>query len=62
MTAQDFNTLSTIAGSLSLTSLLFVLWWLERQERIRCQNEKETHLEEDIERLLDETENFKKQP
>lgn len=60
MTPDDFNALSTVAGSLTLTTLLFILWWLERSERIKCQAEKEIHLEEDIERLLDETENLKK--
>lgn len=57
---EEFTALSTIAGSLTLNTLLFVLWWLERSERIKCQAEKETHLEEDIERLLDETENLRK--
>lgn len=62
MTPDEFNALSTIAGSLTLTTLLFVLWWLERAERIKCQDEKESHLETDIERLLDETENLRKLP
>lgn len=59
-TQEEFNVLSTIAGSLTLTTFLFVLWWFERAERIKCQSEKETHLEEDIDRLLDETENLRK--
>lgn len=59
MSSEEFQAITTLAGSLSLTTLLFALWWLERSERIKCQNEKEDHLEADIERLLDETENFR---
>lgn len=62
MTPELFAALSTAAGSLTLTGYLFISWWLERQERIKCQEEKEQHLESDIERLLDETENLRKEP
>jgi hypothetical protein len=62
MTAEEFQAITTLAGSLSLTTFLFALWWLERAERIKCQDEKQQHLDDDIERLLDETENLRLKP
>ncbi len=62
MSEQEFNLLSGIAGSLSLTTLLFIIWILERKERIKCQGDMDKHLASDIERLLDETENLRKLP
>ena len=53
MSAEEFQAITALIGSLSLTSLLFVVWQFERRERLKCQEEKQAHLQEDINKLED---------
>lgn len=51
-----FASLLKAAESLTLLGLLFMNWQTERKERLALQEKHEKHLQSDIDRLLEQTE------
>ena len=60
MDADTWTTIVKAFGELTLTGFLFANWWLERSERIKIQASFQEHLTGDIEHLLDQTEDFRR--
>lgn len=60
MDADTWSTIVKAFGELTLTGFLFANWWMERSERIKIQARFDAHLEEDIEQLLDQTEQIRR--
>lgn len=60
MDADTWATIVKAFGELTLTGFLFANWWLERSERIRIQADYKSHLEKDIENLLEQTEDLQR--
>jgi hypothetical protein len=56
MDAEMWGSLLKATGDLTLLSFLFANWWMERKDRIAAQAKHETHLQSNIDRLLDATE------
>ena len=46
-----------LAKALTFNSFILLCWWLERSERLRVQAASDKHLMDDIDRLLEKTEN-----
>lgn len=60
MDSDTWGTIVKAFGELTLTGFLFANWWLERSERLKIQARFDAHLEEDIEQLLDQTEQIRR--
>lgn len=60
MDADTWAQIVKAFGELTLTGFLFANWWLERSERIKVQEEYKEHLNKDIDELLDQTEQFRR--
>ena len=60
MDADTWATIVKAFGELTLTGFLFANWWLERSERIKIQARLDAHLEDDIEHLLEQTEQIRR--
>ena len=58
-TVEILTNLLKAAEGLTLIGLLFYNWQNERKERIKAQTEHTQHLVEDIDRLLEQTEQKK---
>jgi hypothetical protein len=60
MDAETWGIIIKAVGELTLTGFLFASWWLERSERLKIQAEHEKHMQADIDRLLDQTEDLRR--
>jgi hypothetical protein len=60
MDAETWALIVKAFGELTLTGFLFANWWMERTERIKNQADHKAHLESDITRLLEQTEELQK--
>lgn len=60
MEADFWTAVIQIAGSVTTQTLLFAWLWLERNERLRIQHEKDIQAEKHMEYLLDQTEDLRR--
>lgn len=56
---QEIQSIIGFAGTLTVQAILFLWLWLERSERIKLQEKFDNHREEDVERMLNETEKMR---
>lgn len=60
MEADFWTAVIQIAGSVTTQTLLFAWLWLERNERLKIQREKDEQTEKHMEYLLDQTEQIRR--
>lgn len=56
---QEILSLVELAGTLTLQAILFLWLWLERSERVKLKEKFDKHMEDEIERMLNETEKMR---
>lgn len=56
MDSNQASALFELAKALTFNTFILLCWWLERSERIRIQTASDKHLQDDIDRLLEQTE------